>query len=344
MATGVCSNPNAPDNTTACNNGLGVCKTGSCSTPIFTRFGLVVTGKALSADGSVVVGYSPSVPVFRWTRATSFVALPGYNGGSNTDCVVVGISANGTYAVGDCVSQTVPVRWSGASAPVNLGLPGGFMYGSVAAASTDAAVMTGFVGSTTNGNYMGLWRNGSGPTFLAGPPNSNNPRGAAVNGDGSVIVGYAYDNTSGSTLGFRWTQAGGAAAIPLLSGDMYADAIDVSADGVKVVGSSMSGAYLYDASTGVIKRLVYPGDSGAYGRAISGDGTTVAGNGNSGIWLSVNGGTPQLLGATLAGLGVDLSGFSLTDIYDLSANGKVILGNGFMAGGGADEGWIVVLP
>ena len=58
----------------------------------------------------------------------------------------------------------------------------------------------------------------------------------------------------------------------------------------------------------------------------------------------MNGGTPQLLGATLAALGVDLTGFSLTDVYYLSANGKVIVGNGFMQGGTADQGWIVVLP
>ena len=91
-------------------------------------------------------------------------------------------------------------------------------------------------------------------------------------------------------------------------------------------------------------RLVYPGDGSGYGRAISGDGNTVAGLGISGVWLSINGGTPQLLGAMLAGLGVDLTGFSLTDVYDLSANGRVIVGNGFMQGGSGDEGWIVVLP
>jgi hypothetical protein len=342
MVSGQCSNPNAPDDTTACNSGLGVCKTGSCSTPVFTRLGASVYARGISADGSIVVGSSVAVSMFRWTRATGFVALPAYM--NATDCAVSGISANGTYAVGNCMSQMVAVRWMGTNAPASLGLPGGFMYGSADAASTDASVMTGFVDSTTNGNHMGLWRNGAGPTFLDGPTNTNNPRGVAVNGDGTVIVGYAYINASGSTLGFRWTQAGGATAIPFFSGDTYADATGVSSDGNKVVGSSMSGPYLYNASTGTITRVTYPGDTGGYGRAISGDGTTIAGNTSSGVWLSVNGGTPQLLGATLAALGVDLTGFSLTDVYYLSANGKVIVGNGFMQGGSSDEGWIVVLP
>jgi uncharacterized membrane protein len=342
MSSGQCSNPNAPDDTTACNNGLGVCKTGSCSTPVFTRLGASVYPRAISADGTIVVGSSASASTFRWTRATGFVQLPTYMNAN--DCEIGGISGNGTYVFGDCMDQMVAVRWMGTNAPASLGLPGGFQYGSVTAASTDASVMTGFVGSPSNGNYMGLWRNGAGPTFLNGPTGTNSPRGVAVSGDGSVIVGWAYGNSSGNSVGFRWTQAGGAVAIPFLSGDMYADAVDVSADGNKVVGTSMSAPYLYDASTGVIAKVNYPGDTIGYARAISGDGTTVAGNTTSGIWLSVNGGAPQLLGATLAALGVDLTGFSLTDIYDLSANGKVIIGNGFMQGGSADESWIVVLP
>ena len=51
-----------------------------------------------------------------------------------------------------------------------------------------------------------------------------------------------------------------------------------------------------------------------------------------------------MLGATLAALGVDLTGFSLSYVYDMSANGKVIVGDGFMQGGSGDEGWIGAGP
>jgi hypothetical protein len=75
-----------------------------------------------------------------------------------------------------------------------------------------------------------------------------------------------------------------------------------------------------------------------------GDGTTVVGEGDSGTWLSLNGGTPQLLGATLANLGVDLVGFALDSVVDVSANGKVIVGIGSPNGSSTFEGWIAILP
>jgi uncharacterized membrane protein len=297
-----------------------------------------------------VVGYAPSNPAFRWTRAGGYVSLPEYM--SSTDCGVNGISANGVYSVGTCMGQTVPVRWMGTNAPVNMGLPASFTSGGIYAASADGSAMTGYIISGGN-TYAGLWRSGSNPAFIGAAAGVDSSYANSISGDGSVIVGDAHVTTPDMHQAFRWTQAGGMVLIPPLPGGLYGGAaLDVSADGTKVVGTSNSGppesgdhAFLWNSSTGTIIKLNYPGDGYSYGRAISGDGTVTAGTGFSGVWLSINGATPVPLGATLAGLGIDLAGFALNDVADLSANGKVIIGVGFQTvGGTADEGWIAVLP
>ena len=143
--------------------------------------------------------------------------------------------------------------------------------------------------------------------------------------------------------------------IPFLPGATSGDANDVSADGNTVVGTSMFDAsvvgppasrpFLYDANSGALTNLGAPmeGDDSSSAQAISGDGTTVVGVASSGVW-TWTGGTPRLLTTRLAELGVDLGDFQLTDVVDVSANGKVLVGTGHPGGGGADEGWIVLLP
>ena len=79
------------------------------------------------------------------------------------------------------------------------------------------------------------------------------------------------------------------------------------------------------------------------GRAISGDGTTVVALGSSGPWVSTNLAAPQLISTVLTNMGVNLQGFVLGDVYDVSNNGHVMVGIGH-AVLGQDEGWIVVLP
>jgi len=132
----------------------------------------------------------------------------------------------------------------------------------------------------------------------------------------------------------------------LPGGDYVRGFLDVSSDGNKIVGSGSStgGEKAFLWSSGTLTGLIYPGDGYAYGQAISADGTTVLGAGTSGVWLSTNGGTPQLLGVTLANLGVDIVGFALDTATDISANGKVIIGEGTATGSSTFEGWIAILP
>jgi hypothetical protein len=331
---------------TACNGNLGSCKTGTCSTPIFTRYGHYVFPAGISNDGTIVIGDASGATValqmFRWTRPGGFAGLPGYNGA--TDCNVTAISGSGSYEVGYCSSGSVPVRWPGTSAPTLLGGVGGFTLNIPNCVNLDGSVASGVV--IGSGQYPGLWRVGSPASYLMNlPANTSHGTGSSVSNDGSVIVGTVDDDVTTNRHAFIWTQASGQVKlIPYVSGDANASGAYVSGDGTKVIGNAQYGVYYYKTTTGTSTRLLYPGDGDAIADAISNDGTTIGAHGPSGVWLMVNEGTPKLLASTLAGLGVDLGGFILDSIDGMSANGKVIIGSGSIVAGPADEGWIVVLP
>jgi probable HAF family extracellular repeat protein len=300
---------------------------------------------AISGDGSVVVGYTPSVPVFRWTLATGMVALPALP--NSTYCAVSSVSADGVYSVGMCVvsGSNIPIRWKGTNAPVSLGLPGGFDNGYPTSTNADGSVITGSVNTLAGAQASALWTVGLNPTFIANAPGVESSVGNALSADGSVMVGRARVTSIGVDQGFRWTQATGMQLIPFLPGGTYSGgATDVSADGTKVVGTSAASGgddrpFLW--SSGVLSTV---GTSIGNGRAISSDGNTVL-SASFQLVATTSGGTTQALATRLTALGVDLGGWVLLDAFDISANGKVIIGNGsHSTTPNSDEGWIAVLP
>lgn len=68
-----------------------MCKSGTCTAPIFATFGSNSDARAVSADGSVVVGASAALKSYRWTLTTGMVALPLPT--NATDCIPADISA-----------------------------------------------------------------------------------------------------------------------------------------------------------------------------------------------------------------------------------------------------------
>ena len=235
----------------------------------------------------------------------------------------------------------------GTSVPVTRGISFPLTHGHISGANANGSVLAGGaydIANAASPRSM-VWRNGTSPTALVNAASVARSGAVAVNADGSVIVGTARVTSSGMDQAYRWTQAGGMVLIPYLAGGTFSSVSDVSADGNKVVGMSSSTggnrAFLWNAGT--LTAMVVPGDTSSLAFAISDDGTTVGGRGSSGAWLSVNGATPQLLGTTLAAMGVDLAAFALLDVTDVSANGKVVVGTGSLVDNDL-EGWIAVLP
>jgi uncharacterized membrane protein len=352
-SNGTCSYPAVADNT-PCNGNLGVCATGNCSTPHYTAFSsFLPTG--VSGDGSIVVGNSIGGGPGLWTRSAGLKPLALLTGADN--CQVTGISADGMYTVGYCQQPVpsgsfVPVRWMGLNAPIAIAIVAGFTDGQIYATNSTSTVSTGYMSVELSGVMdAALWRSGASPTTLANITGFTNVIGEAINGDGTVIVGSGYLPSGSTTVprSFIWTQANGMQLIPLPNGTVDSNGANaISLDGTKVVGGvDLTGgggrAYLYDSRAGTSVTLVYPGDSFSSGWAMSDDGTTAAGTGTSGVWTSINGATPVLLSTQLTNLGVDLTNQSLDSVYDVSADGKVIVGVGKVTGQFTNQGWIAVL-
>jgi len=233
-----------------------------------------------------------------------------------TECHGADISADGAYIVGDCrlAGKTVPVRWKGDSPPINLGVPTQNDNAYAVAVNADGRVAVGTSNLGNNGGTAPIWPIGSTPTTLVNPSGFTSASASAVNGDGTVVVGEVWN---GKNQAFRWSSSGGFQLIP-----SSASAVDVSADGAKVLIIDETDNRARIWSGGISSKV---GTSTGAAIAISGDGATVL---TSDVATTV-GATTQTLAVRLAAAGYDLGDFIILGANDISANGKVILGNGY---------------
>jgi len=153
---------------------------------------------------------------------------------------------------------------------------------------------------------------------------------------------------------FRWTQDGGMVGLSDLPGGNFSSrALDVSADGNVVVGvgHSASGyeAFRWTQDGGMVGLGDLPGGSfhsNAY--AVSADGSVVVGFGDTDsgrepfIWDAANG-LRNLKDVLVNDFGLDLTGWTLIDANDISADGLTIVGYGTNPDGNF-EAWRAVVP
>lgn len=284
-----------------------------------TTFGPNSTAFAVNADGSVVVGTSAKLKSFRWSLATGMVALPLLPNAA--ECTPADVSADGVYTVGQCTvsGKRVPVRWRGVDTPINLGVPAQHDNANAVAVNANGTVIVGSSSLGNDGGTAVIWTIGSTPTLLMNPNGVTTSSPRAVNGDGSVVVGEVWN---GKTRGFRWTSSGGMQLIPDTANGFGRSAVDVNADGSKVVIFDASDSRAYVWSDGVFSKV---GTSTGVAIAISGDGATVL---TSDV-ATTTAGTTQTLASRLAAAGYDLGDFIILGAEDISADGKVILGSGY---------------
>ena len=107
---------------------------------------------SVSADGSVVVGYSntaTTTEAFRWTQPTGTVALTNLPGG--TASYAFGVSSDGNVILGlsELPAGTRAFRWTQATGMTNLGLLAGGTDAGAATASANGSVVVGQSGSTS---------------------------------------------------------------------------------------------------------------------------------------------------------------------------------------------------
>jgi probable HAF family extracellular repeat protein len=164
---------------------------------------------AISADGTVVVGYSglsqQTSRAFRWTQATGMVSLGTLSGQSTASSFANDISGNGQVIVGESDSNIgrQAFRWTQFARMEGLGdLPGGAVNSSAIATNTDGVIIVGR-GTTAEGQVAFRWVQGQGMRSLGDLPGGTvNSEARGVSADGRVVIGLS--SSASGLEGFIW--------------------------------------------------------------------------------------------------------------------------------------------
>ena len=299
---------------------------GAGMTDIYHLAGIGTTCRAYAANatGSMVVGmadYNTSpvhIVAFIWFQGVGVNEIGDLPGGGDRGAARA-VSANGSTLAGQGESD------SGAEAfryivPdladegfFGLGdLPGGIFGSDGFGISADGHIIVGS-SSSADGVQAFRWVQGSGALqplgFLAMPDGFTKFSEAyAASADGSVIVGLSRSNSSVSTNGweaFRWS------------------ARQDAAGGMQPLGDLPGGAFLSAAYATSADGSIIVGRAGVQGPC-NPFGCQTAGR--AFIWDHRHG--LRDLTIVLAGLGINLSGWQLTEARGVSADGRIIAGTG----------------
>lgn len=306
---------------------------------------------AISGDGTTVVGggYSRNgAEAFVWTQSSGMVGIGDLPGGTFYSRAF-GVTKNGGTVVGrgrpvdespyPGVYSSHGYSWDSTSGFTDLGdLPGGNDQSEAYGVDADGNVIVG-LSVTSKGAQPVYWKDGSGPILL-----DENGTGSAsdVSDNGDVIVGHLNGGAvvwnSGIAMGI-----GGKAAY------------GVSPDGTHVVGHTLANggveAFIWDMTHG----FMLLGDLGggrhhsqAFG--VSEGGQVAVGFGFAPlgpprgkaavIWIEKS--LPIILADLLESFGVDLGGWELLSAYDVSDDGRTIVGDGRNPDGKI-EAWIATI-
>jgi uncharacterized membrane protein len=274
-----------------------------------------LTTKAISANGSTLIGTASGLEgatSFRWTEALGYQEIPG--GAELQD-----ISADGNTAAGYKVEFTPTfevivsaVRWTQSGGLTTLPLPAGVIQARATDISADGSTITGWGFDATYTTHAIVWPATGAPIALPAFAGSGYTTAYDVSADGSVVVGYSEGGTAnpGVNTAVRWLRGVGGSytlhALPAAPSAEPSIAYAVSADGSKIVGSSMGGVVF--------------------------------------LWTAADG--MQNLQTILLDAGLDISGQwdSLGEPAAISADGKVIVGTGYRVGSFGGAPWRIELP
>jgi len=273
--------------------------------------GNLSTAAGVSADGSVVVGYSTSSlggQAFRWTEAEGMVGLHDLPGGKFYS-TAYDVSADGSVVVGFSGSESAvdyeAFRWTASNGMIGLGdLPGGEYESRAYAVSADGLVVVGY-SESDSGEQAFRWTESEGMSGLGYLWLGGFSQAYGISPDGSVVVGRA--SVSNGAVAFRWTDSEGMVSMgDLPGGSVSGTAYDASTNGSIIVGMSNSfndfEAFIWDEDNGI----------------------------------------RSLQDLLINNYHLDLTGWHLRCAYGISDDGTVIVGSGENPQG-QREGWIAVL-
>lgn len=170
-------------------------------------------------------------------------------------------------------------------------------------ANFDGSVLVGY--STSGFSYAWRWDAASGQTRPIGQIGTVE-YASAVSNDGEVVVGGLPQSGNASPAGYRWTEQSGVVSLGNLAGGNGGIALSLSADGSIIGGRALFGntsrAYLWHAETGIV----------------------------------------DLRTLLIARGAVGLQGWTLLDVRDMSADGRILTGQGVNPQG-SEQAWYVEL-
>ena len=277
----------------------------------FLPQGAFTTATAISANGAVIVGNAdggnlPGVHGFLWRVESGVTQLAGLPHAQV--CAASAVSADGSTVAGTCLAAlNEGYRWTPATGAVGLGRfgTGSNSSSTASAVSANGAVIGGAGHPALTGAV--IWDASNVPTIIGALPGDSHGTIAAISGDGTVAAGVSVD-AAGHARGFRWTAAGG--VVPLRTSVAFVGMIPaaISADGRRIAG--WAGA-----------------ESGGPDTAVMWD-----------EWGALHAVTDLLSDDAKAAS----AGWSLTRARGISADGRVIVGEGIDPEG-TGRGWIVTL-
>jgi uncharacterized membrane protein len=333
--------------------------------------GSQITVGAISGDGSVVVGAAlipfgqpgASRYAYEWSNSgavtdlgTSPFTTSGYGQAWAYGVSSDGLVVSGRQIVAGAASEAF-VQVGGTRTVIG---PSGWTETQGASVSGDGTVVVGYgIDPSTPGGIRsrGFVYNVSSNTSTALAMDASwaqNRNAAAldVSADGSTIVGRAYDLASDDQQAVAWVN-GAATNLGVNAAVSSTDsrAVAVSADGSTIVGyyedSSGNNQSFIRASSGTVTTVSLFGTAFDEFEAfdVSGDGSmivgladpTAGGTSRATLWTQALGVVD--LNTYLTSLGVNLTGWDLTEATTISADGTSIAGIGVF--NGVSYGWVV---
>jgi probable HAF family extracellular repeat protein len=314
------------------------------------------TALGVSADGHYVVGQvrtgSSSYSGFIWSDGvmTLLTDLSGGDVNSNAS----GVSINGRVAGHGQRTTRQMAWWDTPSAPQQIdGGPLGYSSASAIAISDDGTTIVG----TAGGEAGALrWTQAGGLVNLeqeTWPVYGMGSWATAVSSDGSVVVGYTNTTDVSTREAFRWTARDGMVTLgDLDGGDISSQAFGVSPDGTIVVGIATtdagSEAFLWSAGNMIslgnldeVSGFAVAYDLSANGAVVVGKSTDAAGV-QAVMWLADHS-IIRVQDYLVDVVGLDLTGWRLTEAHAISDDGHVLVGTGINPQG-RTEAWIATLP
>ena len=265
-------------------------------------------------------------------------------GRRQTQARALGVSSDATVIVGWAHAYPAPVAaatWSPDGSISVLDRVPGFEAFSHRAldASSFGGVIVGYV-SRSGTTWPCRWIDGVPSELASGYDEHAAGAASAVSDDGSVVAGVIYTDDGDDTNDnvFRWTDAGG---LDIIAGGAGATNWPImTTDGTQIFGDLWGGNNFRWTESGGIEDLGFRIEL----HGCSADGERLVGLDRSlgaAVWTMGEG--LASLADLLTDAGADVSGWTLEDATDISADGTVIVGWGIDPDGN-EQGFRAVLP